>query len=90
MQCNFRNVNKNGSYARVRAHLLKIKGEGVEVCYKVTSKDIAEFQRLTISNKESSDATLYSTFLPYHLLALVSNFQSIMRGLGIRKEVVKH
>ena len=45
-QCNFCHVIKKSSYTRVRAHLLKIVGQGIGSCLKVTPKDIADMQRL--------------------------------------------
>ena len=45
-QCKFCHVVKNGLYTQVKAHLLKWAGKGIEVCEKVKSKDIAEFQKL--------------------------------------------
>lgn len=32
IKCNFREIITNGSYARVRAHLLKISRFGVKTC----------------------------------------------------------
>ena len=45
-QCNFCHVINKSSYTRVRAHLLKIVGQGIGPCLKVTPKDIADMQRL--------------------------------------------
>lgn len=45
-KCNFCHVIKSGSYTRVRAHLLKIEGEGIGPCNGVTSVNSAEFHRL--------------------------------------------
>ncbi|XP_028104489.1 uncharacterized protein LOC114303554 [Camellia sinensis] len=44
-QCNFCRVTRKGSYTRVKAHLMQIKNQGIEVCPKVTSKDKADFER---------------------------------------------
>lgn len=45
-QCNFCHAMKKSSYTRVRAHVLKIKGQGVGVCPQVTLKDVADMQIL--------------------------------------------
>ncbi|XP_028078181.1 uncharacterized protein LOC114280056 [Camellia sinensis] len=45
-QCNFCRVTRKGSYTRVKAHLMQIKNQGIEVCPKVTSKDKADFERV--------------------------------------------
>ena len=45
-QCNFCHVINKSSYTRVRAHLLKIVGQGIGPCLKVTPNDIADMQRL--------------------------------------------
>jgi len=45
-KCSLRDFELNGSYPQVRAHLLKIKGEGVRICPKVNSSKLVEFKRL--------------------------------------------
>lgn len=45
IRCNICNNEFTGSYSRVKAHLLKIKGEGVAVCSKVTPDILRQFQR---------------------------------------------
>nr|CAD1833633.1 unnamed protein product [Ananas comosus var. bracteatus] len=46
-ECNFlKQVYYNGSYYRVKAHLLRISGQGIKGCSKVTSDNIAEMKRL--------------------------------------------
>jgi hypothetical protein len=51
-QCNFCNRTHKSSYTRVRAHLLKLPGQGIGVCKKVTIKDISEMQKLEDEAKE--------------------------------------
>jgi len=46
VNCTLCDFEFNGSYTRVRAHLLKIKGEGVRVCPKVNPTKLAELKRL--------------------------------------------
>ena len=45
-QCNFCRQIYKGSYYRVKAHLLKIKGVGVASCTKVTNENLVEMQRV--------------------------------------------
>lgn len=45
-QCNFCHQQKNSSYTKVRAHLLKLSGFGIGACKNVTTKDISEMQKL--------------------------------------------
>ncbi|KAG4921200.1 hypothetical protein JHK86_050013 [Glycine max] len=52
IKCNICDFTFNGSYTRVRAHLLKMTGKGVRVCQKVT---IAKFIDL---KKIDNEATL--------------------------------
>ena len=45
-QCNFCRQIYKGSYYRVKAHLLKIKGAGVVSCTKVTNENLVEMRRV--------------------------------------------
>ena len=45
-QCNLCQLSFKGTYYRVKAHLLKISGHGVQVCRKVTPQLLIEMQRL--------------------------------------------
>ena len=45
-QCNFCRQIYKGSYYRVKAHLLKIKGAGVASCTKVTNENLVEMRRV--------------------------------------------
>jgi len=36
----------NGSYTRVKAHLLQLKGKGVRSCPKVSSSKLVDFKKL--------------------------------------------
>ena len=45
-QCNFCRQIYRGSYYRVKAHLLKIKGAGVASCTKVTNENLVEMRRV--------------------------------------------
>ena len=44
--CNFCNQEKQGTYTRVRAHLLKISGKGINGCPKVKSDDLIEIKQI--------------------------------------------
>jgi len=46
IKCSLCNFSFNGSYTRVRAHLLKITGGGVRICPNVTASRLVEFKRL--------------------------------------------
>jgi len=46
IKCNLCDFLFNGSYTRVRAHLLQLKGEGVRSCPKVSSSKIVELKKL--------------------------------------------
>ena len=52
IKCNIYDFTFNGSYTRVRAHLLKMTGKGVRVCQKVT------IDRLIDLKKIDNEATL--------------------------------
>ncbi|KAG5523738.1 hypothetical protein RHGRI_030654 [Rhododendron griersonianum] len=45
-RCNFCSVTKNGSYTRVKAHLLKIAHQVIGPCLSVTNKDTLLFKKL--------------------------------------------
>ena len=45
-QCNFCIQIYRGSYYRVKAHLLKIKGAGVASCTKVMNENLVEMRRV--------------------------------------------
>ncbi|XP_047309896.1 uncharacterized protein LOC124913349 [Impatiens glandulifera] len=45
IKCNFYNLEFTGSYSRVKAHLLQIKGEGVSVCPRVTTNILLQLRR---------------------------------------------
>ena len=45
-QCNFYKQTYRGSYYRVKAHLLKIKGVGVASCTKVTNENLVEMRKV--------------------------------------------
>ncbi|KAK2637507.1 hypothetical protein Ddye_032299 [Dipteronia dyeriana] len=45
-QCNFCQSIHKGSYHRVKCHLLKLKGNGIASCTKVTKANILEMQRV--------------------------------------------
>ncbi|XP_028092965.1 uncharacterized protein LOC114293132 [Camellia sinensis] len=44
-KCNYCQQEYRGSYFRVKAHLLKLSGNGIRVCPKVTPQHLAEMQR---------------------------------------------
>ena len=45
-QCNFCRQIYKGSYYKVKAHLLKIKGDEVASCTKVTNENLVEMRRV--------------------------------------------
>ena len=45
-RCNFCRQIYKGSYYRVKAHLLKIKGAGVASCTKVTNENLVEMRKV--------------------------------------------
>ncbi|XP_028231853.1 uncharacterized protein LOC114412237 [Glycine soja] len=46
IKCNICDFTFNGSYTRVRAHLLKMTGKGVRVCQKVTIDRLIDLKKL--------------------------------------------
>lgn len=44
-KCNFCNMTFTGSYSRVKAHLLKISGQGIRGCAKITPQRLNELKR---------------------------------------------
>uniref|UniRef100_A0A803LF75 DUF659 domain-containing protein n=1 Tax=Chenopodium quinoa TaxID=63459 RepID=A0A803LF75_CHEQI len=51
-KCNFCGEVKNGSYTRVKAHLLSEQGKGIQTCNKVKIDDLAKLRSL---HRESED-----------------------------------
>ncbi|TXG72452.1 hypothetical protein EZV62_001031 [Acer yangbiense] len=45
-QCNFCQQIYKGSYSRVKSHLLKIKGDGIASCSKVTNATLSEMHKV--------------------------------------------
>lgn len=45
IRCNICNNEFTGSYSRVKAHLLRIKGKGVAICAKVSPELFTQLQR---------------------------------------------
>ncbi|XP_058750554.1 uncharacterized protein LOC131623560 [Vicia villosa] len=45
-RCNFCQVEYNGSYFRVKSHLLREKNKGIAICSQVTNEYLAEMQEL--------------------------------------------
>ena len=41
-KCNFCGESRNGSYSKVKAHLLQVKGQGIVICKKVTRQNRIE------------------------------------------------
>lgn len=46
IKCNICDFTFNGSYTRVRAHLLKMTGKGVRVCQKVTVAKLIALKKI--------------------------------------------
>jgi len=72
IKCSLCDFTFNGSYTKIRIHLLKIKGEGVRICPKVTSAKLVEFKKLdNDSTRDTLDYEIarmfYSSGLPFHL-----------------------
>ena len=63
-KCNFCNEVRTGSYTRVQAHLLQIKGEGIKTCTKVSRADVLEMQRV-IEERKKNAKTPINVPLPY-------------------------
>ncbi|XP_054793744.1 uncharacterized protein LOC129299303 [Prosopis cineraria] len=53
-KCNYCNREYNGSYSRVKWHLLKISGKGIALCSKVDNYCLAEMKKL---QKDADDRT---------------------------------
>jgi len=51
IKCSLCDFSFNGSYTRVRAHLLRITRGGVRICANVTPSKLVEFKKL--DNEES-------------------------------------
>ncbi|KAI3682230.1 hypothetical protein L2E82_50037 [Cichorium intybus] len=51
-KCNFCSEIRQGSYSRVRAHLLGIKGIGISICKQVTAADKLNMKRLEDAYEE--------------------------------------
>lgn len=52
IECNFCNFEFTGSYSRVKAHLMRIKGMGVQIYSKITPKIFSEMQRELAEEEE--------------------------------------
>ncbi|KAL6509716.1 hypothetical protein OROGR_023026 [Orobanche gracilis] len=52
IKCNFCNFEFTGSYSRVKAHLMKIKGQGVQLCTKISAEVFKEMQRELAEEEE--------------------------------------
>jgi len=80
IKCSLCDFSFNGSYTKVRAHLLQLKGEGVRSCPKVSSSKLVEFKKLdneatlkiemSKKRKEKVLWTLLSIFKPEILLIM--------------------
>ena len=51
-QCNFCQQTYEGSYCRVKAHLLKLEGVGIASCTKVTNKKLVEMRKVVEEAKQ--------------------------------------
>ena len=52
-KCNYCGDTFKGSYSRVKSHLLKLHGNGIKVCTKVSNEYLAEMQQLDEMSKEA-------------------------------------
>ncbi|KAF3776852.1 hypothetical protein EJ110_NYTH47076 [Nymphaea thermarum] len=57
-KCNFCEGQFNGSYTRVKAHLLKISQKGIQVCKKITNETLAQLKKeqKAFENKKSTSS----------------------------------
>lgn len=55
LKCHFCDIVYNGSYTRVRAHLLKISGKGVRPCTKITPAKISELKKIDNEARSKED-----------------------------------
>ena len=75
-QCNFCRQIYKGSYYRVKAHLLKIKGAGVASCTKVTNENLVEMRRvMEEAEQRMKQSNLKQVPLPISSAA-TSNFEN--------------
>ncbi|MCL7023250.1 hypothetical protein MKW94_023325 [Papaver nudicaule] len=68
-RCNFCNTVYNGSYSRVKAHLLKIKGQGIRICSKVDYESLKSLHKEHASSDQkklvsTSPSSVYESPLP--------------------------
>ncbi|KAG2279757.1 hypothetical protein Bca52824_050977 [Brassica carinata] len=64
-KCNICNEDRQGSYSKVRAHLLGIKNQGIVVCKKVTRSQKADMHKLEDEfEKKKSESGSRATPLP--------------------------
>lgn len=56
IRCNLCNFEFTGSYSRVKAHLMRIKGMGVKVCTKITPEIFSALQRELAEEEEKKKA----------------------------------
>ena len=88
-QCKICNKIVVGSYARVRAHLLKLAGNGIVVCPRVTAGNKAEFLKLIneVDNKSLSRTVMQSHFHPVRAKGHLRHLQYQCRQVvKIRRE----
>ena len=75
-QCNFCRKIYKGSYYRVKAHLLKIKGVGVASCTKVTNENLVEMRKvMEEAEQRVKQSNLKQVPLPISSTA-TSNFEN--------------
>ncbi|XP_058180057.1 uncharacterized protein LOC131298593 [Rhododendron vialii] len=86
-KCNYCGVTKNDSYTRVKAHLLKVTGEGVAACEVVTSPKVAKFHKLIEEEKAKAEQSQPKKVpLPPSSASLTStSFNETQGGLGSKK-----
>ncbi|KAK7300483.1 hypothetical protein RJT34_11327 [Clitoria ternatea] len=63
-QCNFCNEIKQGSYSRVRAHLLQISKQGIAVCKKVQPNDVHRMKKVEEEAENNRNSTFKNVPLP--------------------------
>ena len=75
-QCNFCRQIYKGSYYRVKAHLLKIKGSPVASCTKVTNENLVEMRRVIEEAEQRVKQSNLKQVLLLTSSAATSNFEN--------------
>ncbi|PKA62708.1 hypothetical protein AXF42_Ash012295 [Apostasia shenzhenica] len=63
-KCSYCNLAYSGSYFRVKSHLLKLSGNRIRCCLKVTSSHLAEMQKIDVEVKKAKALKTKKVLLP--------------------------